>query len=160
MGIDYQFNIGIGFILDREDVVAPFRVQTEEKFHMEDRFDSKTGKKLAPLKVVDQKATEAFELDGKTYEECWDFYEALGEKLDCSISNQGGYTDGETLYITINIEHTGEDDLDSGRVTAGSSITFDNVTMSRATLMTLSKKLKKLGIEPGTAKVFIQSDIS
>jgi hypothetical protein len=160
MGIDYQFSLGIGFILDREDVVAPFRVEVPEKFHMEDRFDPKTGKPIEPVKVIDEEAGEAFVVDGTTYEDGYDFFEALGSKLGCSIANQGGYSDGETLYLTVDVERTDEDYLDDGRISVGSSIAFDNVTASRAAIMELSKKLKKLGIEPGTAKVFVQSDIS
>ncbi len=160
MGIDYAFNLGIGYILDREDVVAPFRVDVPEKFHMEDRFSPKTGKKLEPVKVVDEEAGEAYVLDGKQYEEHWEFFEDLSKKLECDITNQGGYSDDQTLYFTVKVEKTDEDTLEDGRITLGPSITFDNITSSRAALTKLAKSLKKLGIEPGVAKVFVQPDFS
>ncbi len=160
MGIDYAFNLGIGFVLDREDVLAPFRVEREEKFHMEDRFNPKTGKKVEPAKVVDEEAGEAFILDGTHHDDDWSFLEALSQKLGCDITNQGGYSDDQTLYFTVKVKTTGEDGLEDGRMTVGYSIAFVTVIESSSSVMLLAAKLKKLGIEPGVAKVFVQPDIS
>ncbi len=121
MGIDYGADIGIGYIINLDDLLAPFRVETEEKFHLEDRFDQKTGKKLEPAKVVDVEAGEAFVFEGQTYEEGYELYEAMAEKLNCSIQNTGGYTDGETLFVTVHAEYTCEDGCDGGRFFVGSS---------------------------------------
>lgn len=160
MGIDYSANVGIGFIVDREDLLAPFRVETEEKFHMEDRYDPKTGKKLEPVKIVDVEAGEIFEFEGKTFEEEYEVVEAIADKLDCIIEDTGGYTDCETLQITVKVEHTDEDDVDCDRFYVGSSILFDNVTALRAELKRVAKGFKKYGVDVGEAKVYVAYGIS
>lgn len=159
MGIDYSVHLGIGYILDREDIIAPFRVEIPEKFHMEDRFDSKTGKKLAPEKVVDEEGGEEFEYKGTRYEMEYELFEAMAEDLECCIDNCGGYTDGETIRVTLDVE-TDDSGIDDGRFTVGGAVSFADVTAMRAQLTALKKKFKKLGIDLGEAKVFPAWDIS
>lgn len=159
MGIDYSVNLGIGYILDREDIIAPFRVEVPEKFHMEDRFDPKTGKKLAPVKVVDEEGGEEFEYKGERHEDSYELFQAIGEDLGCNIDNCGGYTDGETIRVTLEIE-TDDSGVDDGMFTVGGAASFDDVTAKRAELKELKKRFKKLGIDLGEPKVFPAWDIS
>ena len=162
MSTDYSANLGIGYVIDREDLIAPFRVLLEEKSHMEDRFDKYTGAKLSQqAKVIDREAGEAYVLEGVTYEEGYELYEVLAEKFGCNIQDRGGYSDGETLYVTVNAKHTGEDDHDCGRVVVGSSILFDEVVKAKGKLKKLAKMFKSsYGIDLGEAKVFVAWDIS
>lgn len=159
MGIDYSVNLGIGYIIDSEDLFAPFRVDIPEKSHMEDRFDPKTGKKIAPVKVVDEEACEEYEYKGKRYEDVYDLSHALAKDLECGISNNGGYSDGDTYYVTVDVA-TDDSGLEEGRFIVGGAAKFDDVTAMRAQLTKLKKAFKKLGIDLGEAKVFPQWDIS
>lgn len=159
MGIDYSVNLGIGYILDQEDIIAPFRVEVPEKFHMEDRFDPKTGKKIAPVKVIDAEAGEEYEYKGERFEDTYELFERLGSELGCDINNCGGYSDGETIRVTLDVD-TDESGIDDGRFTVGGAAKFDDVTALRAQLTKLKKDFKKLGIDLGEAKVFPAWDIS
>jgi len=159
MGIDYSFNLAVGFITTGKNVVKPFTVTLPEKFHMEDRFDPKTGKKLPSEKVVDFEGGESFKLDGQEYDEEYELLEALSEKLGCCIENAGGYTNGETLYVTAALD-TDDDTLDEGRVYVGGGSTPADVAQAAKEANALSKKFKKLGIELGEVKVFVQPNIS
>jgi hypothetical protein len=159
MGIDYSVHLGVGYILDREDIIAPFRVEIPEKFHMEDRFDPKTGVKLEPVKVVDEGGQEEFEYKGTRYEMEYELFEAIGQDLGCCIDNCGGYSDGETIRVTLDLD-TDDSGIDDGRFTVGGAITFDDLTSRRAELITLKKAFKKLGIDLGEAKVFPAWNIS
>jgi len=163
MGIDYSFSLDIGYKISGEDLPDSMRKLTEEKSHMEDRFDPKTGKKLAPAKVVDEEGgLECFLLDGKEIEDTYELAEALADKLGCDVDCEHGYS-GEDFSITfsLQLERTDEDDCDWGRVAIGSSILFDEATSAkaRAALKKLGKDLKKLGIDPGPAKIMIGSSV-
>jgi len=161
MGIDYSASLGIGFVVSNDDLLKPFTVETEEKFHMEDRFDPKTGKKLAPVKVIDEEGGETYEFEGERYEDTYELFDAMGKKLGCEIANQGGYSNGETLYVFVDgVEHTGEDDCDDGRFSVGTSVLFDEVARQKSALDKLAKAFKKYGIDLGPAKVFVAWDIS
>lgn len=159
MSIDYSVHLGVGYILDREDIVALFRVEIPEKFHMEKRFDPKSGKKIEPEKVIDEESGEEFEYKGKKYENEYELFEALGQDLGCNIANCGGYSDDEVIRVTLDIE-TDDSGVDDGRFTVGGAAAFNDVTAKRAELMALKKKFKKLGIDLGEPKVFPAWDIS
>lgn len=159
MGIDYSVHLGVGFIVNKDSLTSPFRVETEEQFHMEDRFNPKTGEKLAPVKVVDVEADEAFVFEGKTYDDWYELSEALAEKLDCGIQDTGGYTDGETIFVTLAVD-TDDGGTDEGRFTVGGAAKFDDVTAMRAQLTKLKKAFKKFGVDLGEAKVFPAWNVS
>ena len=56
MGVYFDANIMLGFRIDKSVFYKAFMgdVTIAEKSHLEDRFDPKTGKKLKPVKVIDQ----------------------------------------------------------------------------------------------------------
>lgn len=159
MGIDYGCYLGIGFITDKETVLAPFRKVLPEVSHMEDRFDQKTGKKLAPVKVVDEGEGEEFVFDGRHYDDDFELFEAIGKKLNCSIGDTGGYTEGTTVYIEVDVD-TDDGGVDDGRFTVGGAATFADVTALRAQLTKLKRDFKKLGIELDEPMVFPAYSIS
>jgi len=159
MSISYNFDLGVGFVLDKSEVLAPFAKNFPAKFHYEDRFDPKTGKKLTPTKVIDNEEGVVYELDGKEYDEEYELLEALAEKLRCNFGNGGGYSDCSTVYVAVELDTTGEDSYDDGRASCGSSATLENVIKSKKAVEVLAKKLRKLGIDPGVAKVYVKPDV-
>lgn len=163
MGIDYSFWLNIGYKISGEFLPDSMRKITEEKSHMEDRFDPKTGKKLAPVKVIDEEGgLECFLVDGTELEDMYSLAEALSEKLGCEVECEHGYS-GEDFTITfsVNLPRTGQDDGDWGRVSVGSSILFEEVisNKARAAVEKLGADLKALGIDPGPAKIMIGSSV-
>lgn len=165
MGIDYSFSIGIGYVVSYDSLVEalePWAVKTEDDFHMEDRFDPKTGKKIGQEKVVDFEGETTYKLGKKKFEYEDEFLEALFDSFGAEYSNDGGMSEATVAYITVKTEHTGEDDFDGGRVFAGSSILFSEAmaTKTKAALKKLAKQLTKMGLEPGEAKIFIENSVS
>lgn len=159
MGIDYSFWLDIGYKIDSSSLPESMLKVTEEKFHMEDRFDQRTGKQLPPVKVVDEEGGETtYVVDGTELEDTYELAEALAEKLGCEVECEHGYS-GEDFALTfsLNLPRTNEDDGDWGRVSAGSSILFEEATSSKAqaAMKKLAEDLKALGIEPGPAKIMI-----
>ncbi len=160
MGIDYSFNLAVGFVMDMDSLTKPFIVVAEEKFHMEDRFDPKTGAKLEPVKVVDEREEQNYVFKGQTYEDQFELLEALGEELGCSVNNGGGYSDGKTAYISVDFE-TDDSGEDYGRVCVGGKATFDEISACKVKCMALKKALNKLGVSSlGEAMVYVSPNIT
>ncbi len=160
MGIDYSFSLAVGFVVEMDSFTKPFIVVAEEKSHMEDRFDPKSGKKLAPVKVIDQAEEQAYVYKGTTYEDQFELLEALEEDLGCSINNGGGYLDGKTAYISVNFE-TDDSGEDYGRVCVGGKATFAEISACKVKCVALKKALSKLGVSSlGETMVYVSPNIS
>jgi hypothetical protein len=99
MGIDYSVRLGVGYILDREDIIAPFRVEVPEKCHYEDRYDPKTGQKSHLVKVVDAEATTEYEVDKKRFSDPEEVFDHLCKKVGGEWESV--FDDGETHLISI-----------------------------------------------------------
>lgn len=159
MGIDYSFWLVIGYKINSADLPKSMIKYTEEKFHMEDRYNQRTGKKLAPVKVIDEEGGEdVYLVNGKECEYTYEFADALADELGCSVEIDHEYSGQEfTIMFSIEFKTTGEDDVDWDRVSTGCSILFDDATSTkaRAAVKKLGKDLKKLGIDPGPAKILI-----
>jgi hypothetical protein len=160
MGIDYSFSLAVGFVVDMDALLKPFAKVTKGKSHMEDRFDPKTGEKLEPVKVVDRGHRETYSLDGKRFgTDRYDFLEALGVKLDCTIDDGGGYSDEQTAYVSVNFESDHSEDYD--RVTINGRATLDEVVRCKEKCEALRKTLSDLGMEGlGEALVYISPNVS
>ncbi len=113
MGHEYSSSVVIGFTMDQDDFLMPFKTTTEEKFHMEERFDQKTGKKLKPTKVIDEESIEAYLVDGVTHEDSYDALDALATIVDCNISSHGNACTGEYFMVGIEPKYAcvGEDEV-------------------------------------------------
>lgn len=115
MSIDHDAVTVIGFYASFETFFKPLMVESEEVFHMEDRFDPKTGKKLKEQeKVVDREAGFDIVIGDQKFEgpACYDdlegswspeddLMEAIGEHLDCSVSYTGDMYNGCCFFITF-----------------------------------------------------------
>jgi len=160
MGIYYSFNLAVGFICEMDSLTKPFIVVTEDKFHMEDRFDSKSGAKLEPVKVVDERSEMTYVFMGKTYENQYELREALEEELGCNIYDGGGYSDGKTAYISVDFE-TDDSGEDYGRVCVGGKATFEEVAKCKEKCIDLKKALNALGVGSlGEAMIYVSPNIS
>lgn len=92
----------IGFAIDQDDLLMPFKVTKPEEFHMEDRFSPKTGAKLAKQeKVIDREEYEVYVVDGTEYECETEAVEALEAIFDCQISLHGNFCDGVNMMYGI-----------------------------------------------------------
>lgn len=81
MSTSYSASITVGIVAGARELLSSFKAERPEKSHMEDRFHPKTGKRLDPVKVVDQEACKGWELgqgdDRRFYEE-----DAVEDALD------------------------------------------------------------------------------
>jgi hypothetical protein len=166
MSIDFSFALGIGFTVDPEELSEALRKANTkvvpEKFHMEDRFDPKTGAKLAPVKVVDEDETVSWFVGKEEFEYEDEFLEEFFNRKGMTYSDNSGMSEASVAYVTVPVKHTGEDDFDDGNITCGSSIAY-SVATSKSTqncLKKIKKFLQSLGLEVGEPKIFVESRVS
>lgn len=128
MGMSFSFYLRVGFELSEDEALAPFYhkeiTEDEGLFHLEDRFDPKTGSKVAPEKVWDRppKTTKNkwIEINGEK-SEVWDpdcltvDFKQLIDLTDCHVDYVCQCMSGISSYVFY--PHTpGVEGIDTGRV--------------------------------------------
>lgn len=154
MGIHYNANIYLGYVLEVEDVQKPFLVKTEGKFHLEPRFNPLNGEAIQPIKVWDQKPGEQLMYKGVKYEMHDGFEELLEELLDCRVSIIGCYVTGDYKYMVHpEMPSPSAGGEDEGNVTIGPSYWFKDFQSLDIRLKRIKGSLQKLGLDPGEPEV-------
>lgn len=105
MGHEHSSVVIVGFTMDQDDFLMPFKTTTAEKFHMEERFDQKTGKKAKPVKVVDEEPKEGYVVEGEFFEYPSEAVDAVAVIVGCDASTHGNMCTGE--YFMVGIEPNG-----------------------------------------------------
>lgn len=156
--IEYSARLRIGFIVDTGSVLAPFRVELPELSHVEPRFDPRTGKRAADLKVVDQEAGTVIQVGDEVFDDDPDITESrellsdivrlLGIKCDVDLLDEG------SCIFYLNPQDVSPD-VDVMGLTCGGSASFRAVVVLEPRLATLKSKLKKAGIRADEARVVV-----
>lgn len=143
---DYDCEAVLGYVVD--DLVRFFggAVQhQDEKSHMEDRYDTRTGQVVGQEKVVDRQACDYVVLDGQEFEVRDDCYvsaelgEALGALLDADVHGAGHFGEEMVMIIQPNVEEKeGVYDL-------------DDVPFMVAKAKRIGDRCRELGFNPGQA---------
>ena len=160
MGIHYGIGLAIGFTIRLEEFLKPFAKTREEEFHIEDRWDPKTGKKLEPVKVVDDEGDEWYEYGAASMDE-EELMEAVGNNFKCNINYIGDCEASEAvLEITLDdVVYTSEDDYDDGRVSIGCSMKFEELVALQSRLRSTKQAFEEIGIVLGEPKVMCSYSI-
>ena len=146
MGTDYSSALDVGFVLPMEDVLRPFTRTTPEMFHMEDRYDGKTGERLKPVKVVDEAEREVYTLGDEETDSAWDFVlDILAPELRC-MANIFGDLVASSGFVLFGVEvfednESGVEDLDCGHYSAAGNLSYESVVKAAEEV----KALKQLG---------------
>jgi hypothetical protein len=155
MGIDYSSNLLIGYAFEAKAVEAPFARTVPEKSHMEDRFDPKTGKKLDPVKVVDDEERDVWEFNGESFEDREELYTALAAAAKCQYVLYG---QSEYVAFGPDIELSSENP-DCGHVYFAGNLSYDAVVKAKAEVRRIGKKLRKFGLELPEPEVVVCWDV-
>lgn len=154
MGLDYSSQLAVGFVFQMEEVLDHFRKVTPEVSHMEDRYDEKTGKKVKPVKVVDEAEDEAWAWPGEEeVYEAWDFIdEVLGSKFRCNPLIFGDVSGGDTFVcFAVSVKEdnkSGIEDVDCGRVSFAGNLSYESVVDAGRELRYLKKRLEDADLKP------------
>lgn len=113
MSTDYSASPVVGWIIPVDSFLRPLRKQVKEEFHLEDRFDQKSGKKVGQVKVVDKEGGWYYFFEGEEYgaapdeDDCMnggeqdeELLEAIGKQVGASIHIDGNFMNGP-MYAVI-----------------------------------------------------------
>lgn len=158
----------MGFELSEEEALAPFFhqevIKEEGFFHLEDRFDPKTGIKVAPAKVWDRQPkitkNKWIEINGERSEE-WDpdcltvDFKQLIDLPDCRVDYVFQCLHGTSSYVFY--PHLpGDEGIDTGRVHIyNAEMPYAEVWALKPKLDLLRDRMLQIGWKVGEAKVFL-----
>lgn len=148
MSTEYWASVGVGFQIDPEKHLAGFRRHEPEQVVMEDRFDTRTGRKLPHQERVVIDAQDFWVLDGVEYDDLLEFLAVLAETVDAVADRWGQYEDGQ-------LNHSIE--LPNGLLAeVPNDEDIDPVMLAKhiGELERIGQRLRELGIEVGPARIF------
>lgn len=164
MSTTYSFILNIGYQISEEEFTKPFLVSehVEGVFHMEDRFDPKTGEKVPQVKVWDKKpyTKQYYVFNGEKIQK--DIYDLIDLFKKTYNSNIHYYHNSVTGDITIAIlPNDYKPPLDDyGHVDCRDEpISFEKLKSYEPELKEIYNQYKSLGIVLGEPKVFISKSI-
>lgn len=167
MSTHYSFYLRVGFNVDLEEIKKVFYHKNETHqdgiFHMEDRFDPKTGAKVEPVKIWDKKPktiTERWwEIDGERFDDWEDepMTDFFAKKLGCHVDYYWQSYGGEPSYSFYLHNSNNKDKIETGRGVDihNTSMDYAAVCAMQPKLAELKQKLLAMGIDPGEPQVFL-----
>lgn len=167
MSVYYSFYLRVGFKVDLEALKKHFEHNNishqEGVFHMEDRYDPKTGAKLNPVQVWDKKPKTIKErwwiIDGKRFDDWEDepMANLFAEKLDCRVDYFWTAYGDDPSYGFYLHDPNNKDKTNTGRGVDIHNLSMDYaaVCAMQPKLAELKQKLLAMGINPGVPQVFL-----
>jgi hypothetical protein len=147
MGHSVDYDIRVGFRFTYNEAIEPFVVKVMEEFHMEPRFDPKTGDPIEAEKVVDKEGYELFRIGEFEYENYWNLFSTLAASCRCEWGQLGSAcVDEEESHIALTVEMPQEIDTGDGYQCSG-SYDFEDITQLGDKLDELKETLESLGLD-------------
>ena len=152
--MSYSFNgsIILGYSIPFYDVQKLFLIKTQGVFHMEDRFDIKTGSKLDQIKVWDKLTQDNLIYKGKEYKSGEEFTELLEEVVCCRVTEVINDEHQYIFHPEMPSPSTGGREEDRG-VSFGPSYWFKDFVALDMRLKRIKGSLKKMGLHPGEPEI-------
>ena len=174
MGIDYSFDLCFGYKVDYEDVVDALatvkHTKTDGVFHMEDRFDPRTGQKLKQVKVWDVKPIDKEErhinfgdVNFHIFDDPNILEKELSKKFGCNIDIFKDNCSCEWNYIFFRLDKclSYKDATDYYRITLyKKEITYSEIQELMPKAIELKSKLVEAGMNPGDLIISIGERVS
>lgn len=180
MSLDYSATLAVGFRFTVEEALEPFKVVVgEDRFEEQERFDPKSGKKIAPervqvefahtkhvwkdIRTTDDEDDDNDDIAEDDYVGREDFLEKVAEANGFQVITYG-YSENEEEYYAVFMpkKHPKEvnEGCDNGRFSADGNLAWSQVAEMGKDLTELRKKLVKLGLKPGQPEVCLAWSIS
>ncbi len=157
MGHYVDCSIRVGFRLKYEDMVKPFLHKIGEEFHMEPRFDQKTGKQIEDEKIVDKAGYNLYKIGDFEYRNVYDLFSTIGASCRCNCGVFGSACVAmEENDIVFTVKMPKEIDTGMpGMNSYGGSFLFKDIVILSDKLQELKRNLKSLGLEIGEPEVML-----
>lgn len=164
MGTCRSYDLVLGFSFSKKDFL-PLCSKEPEKSHIEDRFDSKTGKQTGIAVVVDRPAGYVYSGFGKTFflsnSNASSYYDdddivlltkAISKAAKCKAVV--ALNDSEEIVFYIPLKN-GKDTVDHAHLSVTGQLDVDKIVKNRKRLSQIRKFLANLGLKPKKAGVHI-----
>jgi len=152
MGVDFSQFVAVGYQISSEELDGKLARTTPAEYRYEDRFDTKTGLKKEPKKIITKYEETTYFLNGEEFSERWDLANGLEKFLGCSVMPYGDYMSGDGEFFIFSYHSTKE--CDARRCPEDGEIDLEGVISSQPKYKELREKLRSLGLEPGKMKIF------
>ena len=163
MGITYSFRLCVGFEIAQDDIKKCFLKEDKipGKYHMEDRFDPKTGMKLKPVKVCDVKPIDnsVLIIDGEEIDPDDELEGVLEKTFNCHVETFGSYCAGELTYCFYLNKPVRSSNGGHPISIYNDSVDVDEVISLESKLITLKNHLQSVGLNVDKPRVFIAQSV-
>lgn len=158
MGIDYSFNLAVGFTVTHEKLYEVFGKEFPPKTHLEDRFNPKTGKKLPQQEeVTDVPGGFSLFFEGKGCIDEYTLANVICKKLKCSCVQAGsGMTDICEFVFGPSFEKVKNDDDLGFHISVGGGIPFYNLVKEGPELTRIGSALRKMKLIDDDAPAMVK----
>lgn len=175
MSTEYTINVVVGCEVDSKLVLKKFFKVEKGAVTTEDRYDPKTGEKLAPVKIHGPEHLVWKDGPEKTHtvteveiipdlgprHALQEFYADLGERLGCLVESHGCMDSLEPedywgVFFCLPLRQrdiVNSDGFQLNNVYTDQPIKFDRLCAKQAEAKQLLAKLKKLGLKPDVLAV-------
>lgn len=168
MSVSYKLRLCFGYEIKESIAMAPFlKSHTEVKdgiFHMEDRFDPKTGVKVNPEKIWDVKpinrTTRWYEIGNHRIEEhdALEAISSLEQHYDCYVECFGSFVAANSTKFVfyVNEPISWKDAADYGRFSVYNDlISLDEISKLTPKVLELKRKLEADGLKVDEPRCFL-----
>lgn len=149
MSVDYSASLAIGYEVTTE-MLERFKVRTDPVWHMEARFNPKTGEKLPDERIEDEPAGEVYRFGGAEYDYPEDLINDLCHKLNaCYHSSMEYYGDTADMYFVVGPRLKSVEDYegeDIGKLSIYGKMDWQDVLALGEELNRIGQELLKAGI--------------
>lgn len=154
MGISYSSWLRVGYSFSDQEILNTFKhVTAPAKTITEDRYSSKTGKKLKPaIKQIPEQWE--IRIHGQLVKEEYDYWgELIAPRVGCEFDSYGSFCEGETFTAFYLPTKTLKSELDEYKCSVGGSLDYADVHSKQVELVRLKTKLESLGLKPRAPEV-------
>jgi hypothetical protein len=158
MGIDYNATLEIGFVFKSNEVAKIFKKEIPEKFHLETRYDPKTGAVLkGKEKIIEREGYIEYHFKGKCQPDQEELFASIAQEIRCQYLSFGDMCCGPD-YVVFKPNFQARKQYgydDRGRHTIEGEIDVNAIIKMAPILEKLKTRLRKLGLKPRNAEVLV-----
>jgi hypothetical protein len=166
MSTDYTYRFAVGYMFTERVLETVFGEAVPEVSRFEDRFNSITGKKTKPEKVIVREMGLVYKFKGKelkagTYSDIEPIAEAIAAEIGCryhlSICD---FDTGNMAYFSpAKLTKEVGKGVDWGHIDTPAAISVEAVITMAPELKRIAAALKKLGLAPGKPAIHLTYNV-
>jgi hypothetical protein len=163
MGIDYDFRLAVGFRVTSQEIEETFGEPREEDFHMEQRFDPRTGKRLEDEKVVTRPAGLNLVLRDCEFDSVEELVDAMAGEVGAVSYPCGSYMGGDEFDFIIGpkVPDEATSGFEDSHITVDGGFPFERLAELGPELARIKKELDlKFSFEVRNPEVAIAWTVS